>query len=143
MILASAVVTLLAVQQAAVPPAKSDDEVQFGVEAARRGLWTEARFRFERAVALTPENPKALNDLAIALEQQGEFQKAREAYDKALKLRPKDDQIQQNFDLFREADEKRNRKASSNKKAAATPAPTSAATPAATPAPPGPSPATP
>src|SRR5690349_836520 len=140
MILASAVLTLLATQTA-LPSAKAEDEVRFGVEAAKRGLWTEARFRFERAVALSPEDPKALNDLAVALEQQGEFQKARESYDKALKLRPHDDQIQQNFDLFREADEKRNRKANSGKKAG-TPAP-AAATPApTTPTPPGPGPTT-
>ena len=40
----------------------------------------------------------------------GEFDKAREAYEKALALKPGDLYIQQNFDLFREADDKRNRK---------------------------------
>jgi len=40
----------------------------------------------------------------------GEFDKAREAYEKALALKPTDMYIQQNFDLFREADDKRNRK---------------------------------
>ena len=74
------------------------------------GLWSEARFRFERAVALDPENADALNNLGVALEQQGEFAKAREAYEKALKLKPGNLYIQQNYDLFREADDKRNRK---------------------------------
>ena len=83
----------------------------FGIEVARQGLWREARFRFEKAVALQPDNAAALNDLAIALEQAGEFDKAREAYEKALKLDPKNAYIQQNYDLFREADDKRNRKA--------------------------------
>ena len=59
----------------------------------------------------TPTTPQALNNLAVALEQQGEFDKAREAYEKALKLKPGDIYIQQNYDLFREADDKRNRKA--------------------------------
>lgn len=91
--------------------ATSDDEVRFGIEVARKGLWLEARFRFEKAVGLDPANGAAQNDLAIALEQQGEFQKAREAYEKALKLKPGSLYIQQNYDLFREADDKRNRKA--------------------------------
>lgn len=87
------------------------EEVQFGMEAARRGLWEEARFRFEKAVSIEPDNTAALNNLAIAFEQQGDFAKAREAYEKALKLKPGNMYIQQNFDLFKEADEKRNRKA--------------------------------
>jgi Flp pilus assembly protein TadD len=93
-----------------VPAASSKDEVQFGIEAARRGLWNEARFRFEKAVTLDPDNAEALNNLAISLEQQGSFDRAREAYEKALKLKPDSVYIQQNFDLFREADDKRNRK---------------------------------
>jgi Flp pilus assembly protein TadD len=94
-----------------MPAASSQDEVQFGINAARRGLWNEARFRFEKAVSLDPDNAEALNNLAISLEQQGAFERAREAYEKALKLKPDSVYIQQNFDLFREADDKRNRKA--------------------------------
>jgi Flp pilus assembly protein TadD len=40
----------------------------------------------------------------------GEFAEARQAYEKALSLKPGDIYIQQNYDLFREADDKRNRK---------------------------------
>ena len=89
----------------------SDQEVAFGIDVARKGLWTEARFRFEKAVSLDPGNAEALNNLAIALEQQGAFGDARAAYEKALKLKPGNLYIQQNYDLFREADDKRNRKA--------------------------------
>ena len=91
--------------------AGSKQEVEFGIEVARKGLWQEARFRFEKAVVADPANAEALNDLAITFEQQGEFDKARDSYVKALKLRPGSIYIQQNFDLFREADDKRNRKA--------------------------------
>ncbi len=56
----------------------SGDEVKFGIDVAQKGLWQEARFRFEKAVELDPDNASALNNLAIALEQQGEFDKARE-----------------------------------------------------------------
>lgn len=101
----------LATASAAVPLASSGDELRFGIEAARKGLWLEALFRFEKATELDPDDASALNNLAIALEQQGEFDKARLAYDKALKLKPGDTYIQQNYDLFREADDKRNRKA--------------------------------
>jgi len=103
---------VLAVACAATATAapSSDEEVAFGIEVASRGLWREARFRFERAVEIDPDNASALNNLAVALEQQGEFDGAREAYEKALELEPEDLYIQQNYDLFREADDKRNRK---------------------------------
>jgi len=97
--------------------AGSRQEVEFGVDVARKGLWQEARFRFEKAIAADPDNAEALNNLAVALEQQGDFDKAREAYEKALKLKPGSVYIQQNFDLFREADDKRNRKAKKKKPA--------------------------
>jgi Flp pilus assembly protein TadD len=91
--------------------ASSSEEVSFGIEVAQKGLWREARFRFEKAVELDPDNAAALNNLAISLEQEGEFEKARVAYEKARKLKPGDAYIQQNYDLFREAYDKRNRKA--------------------------------
>jgi Flp pilus assembly protein TadD len=93
-----------------VPSATSDQEIAFGIEVARKGLWNEARFRFERAVALDPDDAEALNNLGVALEQQGEFARAKEAFEKALKIAPSSLYIQQNYDLFREADDKRNRK---------------------------------
>ncbi len=103
-------VLVLAAAPAGVFDTSSKAERAFGIEAARRGLWVEAHFRFQRAVALDPDSAEALNDMAVALEQQGEFDKAREAYDRALKLKPNKTYIQQNYDLFREADAKRNRK---------------------------------
>ena len=83
-------------------------EVKFGINVAQRGLWQEARFRFEQATALNPESASAFNNLGVTLEQQGEFDKARAAYERALQLEPRNTSIQQNYDLFREADEKRN-----------------------------------
>jgi len=107
----------------ALPPATSyagsgdsREQLRFGVNVARKGLWREARFRFERAALLDPANASALNNLAVALEQQGDFAQARAAYDKALALKPNDTYIQQNYDLFREADDKRNRKAKKSSK---------------------------
>ena len=94
----------------ALAQAGSKQEIAFGIEVAQKGLWKEARFRFERAVELDPQNASALNNLAIALEQQGEFDDARKYYERALDLNPGNLYIQQNYDLFREADDKRRRK---------------------------------
>jgi Flp pilus assembly protein TadD len=88
----------------------ADRQIDFGLKVAQKGLWQEARFRFERAVQADPHNAAALNNLAVALEQMGEFADARKAYEKALEIKPDDAYIQQNYDLFREADDKRNRK---------------------------------
>jgi len=101
---------LLAPGPALAAEESSERQVEFGLKVAQKGLWQEARFRFERAVQLDPGNAAALNDLAVALEQMGEFDQARKAYEKALELKPGDLYIQQNYDLFREADDKRNRK---------------------------------
>jgi tetratricopeptide (TPR) repeat protein len=98
-------------------------EIAFGIDVARRGLWQEARFRFERAAASNPESASAFNNLGVTLEQQGEFEKARAAYERALELGPKNFSIQQNYDLFREADEKRNRKLKKDAPKKATPTP--------------------
>src|SRR5262245_2392989 len=94
----------------ALPRAKGKDEIGFGIDVAKRGLWNEAHCRFAKAVAQAPENAHALNNLAVSLEQQGAFDQARAAYEKALSLEPGNTYIQQNYDLFREADDKRNRK---------------------------------
>ena len=88
----------------------SAQQVKFGIDVAQKGMWREALFRFERAVEIDPQDPSALNNLAVALEQMGEFDEARESYERALEIKPDDLYIQQNYDLFREADDKRNRK---------------------------------
>jgi len=106
---------LLAVLALAPLPLRAGDDsstkqVRFGIKVAQDGMWREALFRFERAVVLDPDNASAQNNLAVALEQMGEFDRAREHYERALDLKPEDLYIQQNYDLFREADDKRNRK---------------------------------
>jgi Flp pilus assembly protein TadD len=108
----SAVVVLLLLARGAALEAQESAErqIDFGLKVAQKGLWQEARFRFERAVQAEPQNASALNNLAVALEQMGDFAGARKAYEKALELKPEDAYIQQNYDLFREADDKRNRK---------------------------------
>ena len=77
-------------------------QVSFGIRVAQAGLWQEASYRFKRAVDIDPEYAAAWNNLAIAYEQAGDDENARQAYEKALKLAPKDPLIRSNYDLFKE-----------------------------------------
>ena len=85
-------------------------QVEFGWDVAVRGLWTEATYRWERAVELDPTYAAAWNNLGIAYEQQGKFDLARKAYEKALQLEPNNNFIRQNYDLFREIYDRQNRR---------------------------------
>ena len=91
---------------------KSDakKQVEFGIEVARRGLWYEAIFRWKKAVELDPQNASARNNLGVAYEQSGQFELAEGEYERALELAPNSVYIRQNYELFREAYEKRKRK---------------------------------
>jgi Tfp pilus assembly protein PilF len=84
-------------------------QVDFGIAVARKGLWKEAQYRWERATQIDPSYAAAFNNLAVAFEQQGNFEKAREAYEKAVQLEPNNLQIKQNFDLFKEINDRSNR----------------------------------
>ncbi len=81
-------------------------QVAFGVNVAQRGLWREAIYRWEKAVELDPSYAAAFNDLAIAYEHEGELAKARKAYEKALELEPNNADIKQNFELFKEINDR-------------------------------------
>ena len=89
---------------------RSGQENSFGVEVASKGLWKEAAYRWEKAVELDPQNPKAHNNLGVAYERSGKFEEALEAYETALELAPSSEQIRQNYELFREAYERKKRK---------------------------------
>lgn len=52
----------------------------FGVEAASKGLWAEAAFRWRQAVELFPGLPSAHNNLAVAYEHQGKYELAKRHY---------------------------------------------------------------
>jgi Flp pilus assembly protein TadD len=81
-------------------------QVQFGIDVAQRGLWREAIYRWERATQIDPNYAEAYNDLAVAYEHEGQLDKARKAYEKALELAPNNAQIRQNYELFKEINDR-------------------------------------
>jgi type IV pilus assembly protein PilF len=105
---AFAVCGLLASGSPSFADARSDAkaQVEFGINVAQRGLWREAIYRWEKAVELDPTYAQAYNDLAIAYEHEGQLDKARKAYEKALELAPNNAQIRQNYELFKEINDR-------------------------------------
>ena len=85
-------------------------QVEFGINVAQRGLWREAIYRWEKAVELDPSYAAAFNDLAIAYEHEGQLEKARKSYERALEIDPENSQIRQNYDLFKEINDRTTRK---------------------------------
>jgi Tfp pilus assembly protein PilF len=81
-------------------------QVDFGISVAQRGLWREAIYRWEKAVEIDPRYAAAYNDLAIAYEHEGQLDKARKAYEKALELDPNNQQVRQNYELFKEINDR-------------------------------------
>jgi tetratricopeptide (TPR) repeat protein len=81
-------------------PDTSAAQLQFGVDMARRGLWREALFRFRQAERMDPDNPHIYNNLAVAYEANGEFDRALEYYQKALRAAPDNREARGNYARF-------------------------------------------
>jgi Tfp pilus assembly protein PilF len=97
---------------ATIEDARSEakEQTAFGIKVAQNGLWKEAAYRWERAVQIDPTYAAAWNNLAIAYEQRGDFEKAREAYEKAVTLDPENLMFRQNYDLFKEINDRAKRR---------------------------------
>jgi len=54
--------------------------IAFGISLGKEGLWKEALFRWQAALRHDPDNPQLLNNIAVALESQGDLEGARVAY---------------------------------------------------------------
>jgi Tfp pilus assembly protein PilF len=89
---------------------KSKEQVQFGINVAQNNLWHEALYRWQQAVKLDPSYAAAWNNLAIAYEHDGKFEDAKKAYEQALTLDPKNLMIRQNYDLFKEINDRTKRR---------------------------------
>src|SRR4029450_11412290 len=70
--------------EAAEKPVHAQGQLQFGVDMAQRGLWSEALFRFRQAERLGDNRASVLNDIAVAYEALGQFDQAQTYYKKAL-----------------------------------------------------------
>jgi Flp pilus assembly protein TadD len=81
-------------------------QVEFGINVAQRGLWREAIYRWQKATELDPTYAAAFNDLGIAYEHEGQLDKARKAYEKAIELDPNNTQVRQNYELFKEINDR-------------------------------------
>ena len=89
---------------------QSRQQVEFGIKVAQNNLWNEALYRWEKATELDPSYAAAWNNLAIAYEHEGRFEEANKAYQQALALDPKNLMIRQNYDLFKEINDRTKRR---------------------------------
>ena len=108
LLVAAAVLTAAPAFADARSEAKS--QVEFGVNVALRGLWREAIYRWEKAIEIDPTYAAAYNDLAVAYEHEGQLDKARKAYEKAIEIEPGNTQIRQNYELFKEINDRASQK---------------------------------
>lgn len=79
---------------------KPETQKEFGVRMAKLNLWREAEFRFRRAVEINPNDAMARNNLAVALEANGNFDAAAKEYREALRLDRTNQHIQRNYSRF-------------------------------------------
>jgi len=63
---------------------KTKNPARFAAEMAERGNWREAKYRWEIALREQPDNPRVLNNLAVAAEVLGDVEQARHYYEAAL-----------------------------------------------------------
>lgn len=83
-----------------VNPDRSNAQLSFGIQMAKRGLWSEALFRFKQAERIQPGNPRYLGNMAVAYEALGQFELALDHYQRALKASPSDSDLRRNYSRF-------------------------------------------
>lgn len=96
------VVAVPGMSSGAGPASSRKAQLEFGVDMAKRGLWSEALFRFENARKLDPGDLAVLNNLAVCFEAAGRFEDALATYREALKLDPANRVLKQNYSRFAE-----------------------------------------
>jgi len=112
-------------------PATAGSQLAFGVDMARRGLWSEALFRFHQAARLEPQNPRVMNNLGVAYEATGDYEKALGFYQQALKIEPNNRELRANYGRFVEFYQAYKGKEGKDKGTGAQPATTAPAPPPA------------
>jgi tetratricopeptide (TPR) repeat protein len=77
-------------------------DMEWGYKAARRGYWQEALGRFLNANELTPDQPRILNNIAVAQEANGLYEEALLTYQEGLAIAPNNDALRRNYMRFQE-----------------------------------------
>lgn len=75
-------------------------QLEFGVEMAKRGLWSEALFRFKQAERGDPGDPRILNNMAVSFEALGQFDKALDYYQRAIQADRGNRELRRNYSRF-------------------------------------------
>ncbi len=76
--------------------------IKFGVSLGKQGLWKEALYRWREALRHDPDNPVLYNNIAVALESQGDLEGARESYRRAEELAGRAKYLKRNIENFEE-----------------------------------------
>jgi tetratricopeptide (TPR) repeat protein len=77
-------------------------DMEWGYKTARRGYWQEALARFEHANELTPDQPRILNNIAVAQEANGLYEQALLTYQEGLAIAPNNGALRRNYMRFQE-----------------------------------------
>jgi Flp pilus assembly protein TadD len=77
-------------------------DMEWGYKAARRGYWQEALQRFQHANELTPDQPRILNNIAVAQEANGFYEQALLTYQTGLSIDPGNQALRRNYARFQE-----------------------------------------
>ncbi len=77
-----------------------DNQLLFGIQAAQQDLWDEAIFRWKKVTLSNPNSAAAHNNLAVAYEQKGLWEEAKNEYEIALKLSPGNTRVKANYQNF-------------------------------------------
>jgi len=77
-------------------------EMEWGYKTARHGYWQEALARFVHANELTPDQPRILNNIAVAQEANGLYEQALLTYQEGLSIAPNNDALRRNYMRFQE-----------------------------------------
>lgn len=95
------VLLLLAISLTSCARQLLDNQLLFGIQAAQQDLWDEAIFRWKKVILSDPKSAAAHNNLAVAYEQKGLWEEAKNEYEIALKLSPGNPNIKTNYQNFK------------------------------------------
>ena len=93
-------------------PAWADDraaaknQVEFGIRVAQNGLWKERGTGGRKRLNSIPPTRRRGTTWRSRTQHEGKFDQARKAYERALELEPKNLLIRQNYDLFKEINDR-------------------------------------